>query len=446
MSSPIRSTGASGETGSFGIGGVVRVAALMLLLAALVRPFALTPVRGVFVLLLDGFRLSVAERLAADGRLPVLGAFIAQSASGGLTAGAPTEAKNLFGSCRDQADAAEAPTMLWQELERQQRGAVLLHLRGGESEPLQHGLVIPGADEEAGFIGNDAGRVAFVRRIDEEGPPWPYSEMTGEQLEVVESLEVGAWSDWLQLTEHTPSGRKGLFRAKRIDQDRLYLTPVYRRFWKSEDLLEAAPEEYYVADAPSLPPVSSDDAVIEAMREHLRSLLRVRADLAVAAAATAPALLVFSDDILRRSEQLQGSSGENRRHRLPASADYEALDGVLGELIEAAGDAVAVVLIGRDPSPPAPEEAGSVGKLRGSYAIGGLGAYPLHRDVSVRVLASTLRRLLGLAFGPDRHCPAALPLPVTSVSRVTHAAPVTDVPRESPRVRSVEQRLLDSLR
>ena len=210
-------------------------------------------------------------------------------------------------------------------------------------------VVLPGANEADGFVGDNVGRVASLVAIERGRIDWPYTAARKEIAGVIANLEVGAASAWIGLAMPAPDGRNGAFKIYRLDEDSVYLTPAYRNTRETE--IGSSPT-LYVADDPAW--TAGTSRLADYYYRHVRDLTADRAAVARELASGSWKLVVYVDTLLssvRRADRIVDAAHAGYG-ALPSDALLEAygqVDERIGALIDAAGTGAMVAVIGSEP-------------------------------------------------------------------------------------------------
>jgi len=301
---------------------------------------------------LDGARLATVRELARDGVMPNVAAILAGAAGGEVYGGSRRDPRGFWravlsgGSWRGEPDRS-----LWSRAADAGLRSVAIALPDTRELLSPTSLVLPGADEVTGFIGDNAGTVASMAAVKRGELAWPYVQGAQRAREAVAGLSPGKASDWISVGSAPPDDRTGMFRIYRLDADAVYLSPVYRAATPASKYVPGAPARLvYVPDDPAWTVDSS--RLRDYFYVHARDLTGARADLATELAAGRWPLLVYFESLLGLVEQAYPA-----RPAKLASADetvlrdaYHAIDSRIGRLVSAAGPRTAIVLLGREPA------------------------------------------------------------------------------------------------
>ena len=287
---------------------------------------------AVVVMILDGFRRDVADRMAEAGEMPNYAGLrkrgttmpIAGNQSpdyselvspllGGSSLGAPRNA--------DKVDPREIDTLdggppADEDFEDPAPRIVSVGLEGTERVRRRGLIVLPGGSADDGFIGDDTGELLSLRSISKGHVSWPYSLAAAELDANADALVIGQSSPWIHVTVNAPvltdsesgeakSGkndnaeedaaettaavpelqakqgkqRTGIFKLYRMARDTVFASPIYSGFEKLdsapsvEDELDA--DVFFVYGAPS--PVVEGNNIDEYYYAHAHDLAETRA-------------------------------------------------------------------------------------------------------------------------------------------------------------------------
>jgi hypothetical protein len=397
----------------------IRLAAVTLLIATLfVRTGS--PQDKVLVIALEGARLGDIRSLADRGAIPRLADLI-DSGVGGSILGGNTQDRSwyweaVFATAR-RLPGGVSGRPVWELAADAGRPSVVVNVPGTQRLDLDGLVVLPGADAADGFIGDNTGRVVSIAPAASERFAWPYTAASEETDRWLESLTSGQTSEWIEVQEPPPDDRRGFFRIYLLDRDTAYLTPVYRRVYSATDVGVGHGNLRYVADDPSWATVSS--RIGDYYARHLRDVTASRSEVARELAAGDWRLFVYFETLLAplhhvsaapdRTPADGGMTGAPDRSAW-LDADYREVDHRVGQLVDAAGSATLVILLGSDAESPG-RAANARASVPASSATGfffasnGRGA-SASLDVPLDRIAPTILRLIGIdaqaAPGPLR--------------------------------------------
>jgi hypothetical protein len=241
-------------------------------------------------------------------------------------------------------------------------GAAVVGVPGAEPREGPPLLIVPGAQEIGGFIGDNVGMIVAAGAAQAGTLPWPYESAAPDVAEAVRNLRPDAWSDWILLELPSPDGRRGFFRVHAAGEDEVFVSPVYRRGTPARRYAEGVGEALlYVPDDPSW--ASGAGVSSELLYSHVRDLTAVRAQIAARLAARpGGSVLVYYEPLLALLEQTaRRTEGDDESDRVRASA-YEEIDDRLAAIVAGGSGRHDVVLIGREPresKPGTPSEGES---------------------------------------------------------------------------------------
>jgi hypothetical protein len=257
----------------------------------------------------------------------------------------------------------------------------------------------------------NTGEVVNRRTIERNAAPWPYGVVAADlQSSVTAATDAGsvAWIPW-----RDPSGsdtRVGAFAVYALDDETVYLSPVYTRVIDDAAISGIPPGLLYVGDDPTRVIVSS--RVAEYLPRHVADLAEARAAVALAIAEAHPwELLIHVDRRVAITELGAGpvSSGEDRDgdagdEIAPALIDaYRAVDAMVARWLENASARTAVLVVGLAEQPLAIGEP--LGWFAVASVVGDLGSWG---PVTVDDLSATLAYLLSFEGGAGRAPLAAI--------------------------------------
>jgi hypothetical protein len=326
---------------------VFRLFAAVLLVAALI-PRGSTRHDRVLVVALDGVRLAKLRELVGAGRMPHVAAVLSSAEGGGLYGGSRRDPRGFWRSAFSGVawtEVDDAVDYVWERAADAGLRAAVVALPETREVLSPATLVLPGADEVTGFIGDSAGRVVKLAAVRRGSLGWPYQAAAERVAGEIADLSPGDASEWIRLQLPEPDGRGGVFRVYRLERDSAYVTPVYRSAKPAGDYVRGMGARLvYVADDPSW---SARSSRLRDYYRHARDLTAVRAELAAGLARGRWPLLVYFDPLPALVEPT-ASAGGRQRAALARDA-YETIDARVGALMAAAGPRTAIVLLGREP-------------------------------------------------------------------------------------------------
>lgn len=395
----------------------LKLIALLAVMAAVVLPRGTAHDR-VLVLVLEGARGDVVRSLARAGHVPTLESVIAGGVGGDIIGVAEeSSADQLLArvvSVPATADPgrAEPRARLWDFLSRQVRPFVLSGVPGVEVDISGDGIALPGPNAATGFIGMNAGLVVNQRTLERAAVAWPYSVVAADLRVAAAAVSSAGGVEWVRW--HDSAGgdeRVGAFAVYRLDDDTVYLSPVYTRV-VDETAMPGLPPAgtLYVGDDPTRVVLSS--RVAEYLPRHAADLAESRSSVAIAIAESRPwEMLVHVDRRIAITETATGP--RPARADVAAGADedppaalmdaYKAVDSMVARWLEVAGARTAVLVIGLTEQPRARGEP--VGWFAVASVVGDLGSWG---PVTADDLGATLAYLLSIDAGPGRAALAAI--------------------------------------
>ena len=380
---------------------MLRILAPCVLLVALLT-LSRTPHERLMVLVLEGARADVIRGLASTKTVPSLTALISSGVRGELVPSRAAQSANDVTGGVLGASLDDASSTVWTALARDSRPYLLVGVAGARGGNLRGSVVLPGPDPAEGFIGSNVGVIMNRKLIERGAAAWPYSLATSPLQAATGNLGANDRTPWIAVSTLGDAGYQGIVRAYALDEDTLYLSPVYTRYVRGDDT-EAEP---YIADDPSTLIVSS--RAREYLPRHVSELASARFAAAVAVAQRTPwELFVYVDRHLALAEAIEAGArlgpGEvhedGRANQTPSSdvADvYAQVDSRVSQLTTAAGPRGVILVVGVD----APSKTTDT---VGWFAAIAPDASPEWLRSNVDDLAATIRYLLGLPHSPTTH-------------------------------------------
>lgn len=355
----------------------------------------------VLVIALDGVRLDEIEVGVRNGSMP----YFAGLLESGLLR--PLDARGLDGSSYWRTVFAGAPgdpraaagdPRFWDVL-AVDNALVLVHVPDTRPEDYPGAIVLPGADAAGGFVGDNVGTLANYQRLSRADLDWPYAAAAARVAESMEALEPGDGSEWIEVVQPGGDGRMGRFRLHRLDENVVYLSPVYRTHEPTTTVIDGAE---YVADDPSWATTSSRMA--DYYFRHVDELAGGRGAAAATLAGREWRLMVYFDSTLV-SVRYAASEIGRRDGDIALESAYKALDERTAEIVAAAGPATAMVVVGAYAERRAPGDEVQSELPEGFFLLtpgAGRDDGPAEPVASVE---ATLRYLAGLPPSPFRNEP-----------------------------------------
>ncbi|MEE8311332.1 MAG: hypothetical protein V3R77_03680, partial [Candidatus Binatia bacterium] len=195
----------------------------------------------VLVVALDGVRLDEIEAGVRNGSMPYFAGLLESGLLRPLDArglDASSYWRTVFSGAPDDRRGTAGDPRFWDALAVDD-ALVLVHVPETRPGDYPGAIVLPGADETAGFVGDNLGTLANYQRLSRADIDWPYAAAASRVAESVEELEPGDGSDWIEVVQPRGDGRKGRFRLYRLDENVVYLSPVYRLHESTTTLLDA---------------------------------------------------------------------------------------------------------------------------------------------------------------------------------------------------------------
>jgi len=396
----------------------------------------------VMLLVLEGARGDLVRALARAGHIPTLESIIAGGVGGDITGVAEAlTADQLLARILSTPSAAgrgpaEPGSPLWKLLSRQVRPFLLSAVPGVDADTSGGGISLPGPDVANGFIGMNAGFVANRRAIERGTVPWPYSVMSAELRRAAAAASSGSAAQWIDWRDASgEDARTGAFAVYPLDDEVVYLSPVYTRIVDDAAMAGFPPDTLYVGDDPTRIVLSS--RVEEYLSRHAADLAEARAAVAVTIAETRPwELLVHVD---RRLALTEAGVGPRRVPGGRASTDdesppaalveaYKQVDAMVARWLDVAGARTAVLILGLTEQPK--ERGGPNGWFAVASVVGDLGSWG---PVTADDLNTTLAYLLSFDAGAGRVPLAAIASRFPLRSRFRVRSLVDDRPATSVR-------------
>jgi hypothetical protein len=366
---------------------------------------ARSPHEKLVVLFLEGAELDLVRNVSAENETPFFTAIASSSLVGELVASGDVRSLDsvvaaIVGSASDSAtQTGTSSTPLWSALAHGARASIIVGISGADrAEAGGSAIVLPGPEPSGGFLGSNLGLTTNLDRLSRGDVPWPYSVDPAKLLAARAEISVGEVTPWIEMSvpvANSRDSRRGLVRVYALDEDTVYLTPMYTRYRAGT----AATPEPYVADDPSLVVLSS--RVGEYLPRHVSDLAQTRVALATELAAERRwDLLVYVDRRIATSAKIErgGSGGPTAQDFIATSADsstsltrtaYLDVGRSMSGLLEVAGPSAVVLVVGVHNAP-------TRGDVVGWYAVVSSSATAAESPATIDELGATLEYLLAL--------------------------------------------------
>jgi Type I phosphodiesterase / nucleotide pyrophosphatase len=337
------------------------------------------PPTRVVVIGLDGATWDVARPMLAAGELPHLARLIARGVVATPVASEPLFAPVVWTTLFTGVPPAQHGVENWALAGSGYRKVPALWSRvdaAGKAERLAHGVVVADVGMARGYVGG-AGGGAFID-IGAATLPRPYDQLTNLLRVVTPPLDVGAWSDWVDVGEDGVEA--SVLRVKRLDETRAFVSPMYPvdlgpwAIWPREVAGELA--EYlgvpYVREGPAWS-AYGDGEIPAVFAEHLEQTAALQLAAAHRLLKKKPwDLFVWIDPLPDRMAHAYWSEHDptqtpgldparRERHRERVRSAYRAADAHVGEFVTHAPDSWIVVVSAHGFGP-------SSGHVRGDHA------------------------------------------------------------------------------
>lgn len=394
----------------------LKLIALLAVMAAVVLPRGTAHDR-VLVLVLEGARGDVVRSLARAGHLPTLESVIAGGVGGDIVGVAEESSADQLLSRVVSVPAAADPgraeprAPLWHFLSRQVRPFVLSGVPDVEVDVSGGGIALPGPNAATGFIGMNAGLVVNRRTLERDSVAWPYSVVSADLRVAAAAVSSAGGVEWVRWQDSSGGDeRVGAFAVYRLDDDTVYLSPVYTRIVDGSAMPGMPAGTLYVGDDPTRVVLSS--RVAEYLPRHATDLAEARSSAAIAIAESRPwEMLVHVDRRIAITETATGARPARADGAAGADEDppavlmdaYKAVDSMVARWLEVAGARTAVLVIGLTEQPRTRGEP--VGWFAVASVVGDLGSWG---PVTADDLGATLAYLLSIDAGAGRAPLAAI--------------------------------------
>jgi hypothetical protein len=287
---------------------------------------------------------------------------------------------------------------LWSRLDAAGKAAVLVNVPGTwKAEQLEHGVVVADVGMARGYVGGAGGGIFFD--LGATNLPRPYDRLGNLMRLVTSSLEVGAWSDWVDVDDD--SVEPSVMKVKRVDAEHAWASPMYPRdLGKGAIAPPAVADELatylgmpYVREGPAWS-AYGDGEIPPIFTEHLVQTTGVQIAAAHELMKRKPwDLFVYVDPLTDRVAHAHWQDHPERVRRA-----YRDVDTHLGDFVKHAPD-VWVVVVSAHGFGPNPGHVRGDHAAAGMLVIAGPGLTGDAGTIPLVDVAPTLACLLGVA--PD---------------------------------------------
>ncbi len=366
---------------------------------------ARAPHEKLVVLITDGARLDFVRSLSNANDTPFWAAVATSTLTGELVASGDVRsfdsvvARIVGHESVSMTLTGDGGTPLWSVLARSARASIIVGVVGTDSSQTNgSAIVLPGPNPAKGFLGSNLGLTTSIDRLARGDAPWPYSVAAAELTAARSEVSIGGASSWVELSAPDKTSRhprSGLVRVYALDEEAVYVTPVYTRYTAPS----GSTAEPYVADDPSVVVVSS--RANEVLPRHASDLARTRVELASELAAERRwDLLVYVDRRIAISDGIERASSRDpaAQHSVVSptassailgAAAYMDVDRSMSDILEVAGPSAVVLVVGVHDEPTQAE-------VVGWYAIASSTTVAAPLRSTVDELGATIEYLLAL--------------------------------------------------
>ena len=388
---------------------IVVAAVVALAAAGIVGCTKAPPPNRVVVIGLDGATWDVARPMLADGELPHLSALVAHGVTATPTAEAPLFAPVVWTTLFTGVPPAEHGVenwalagsgyrkvpALWSRLDAAGKATVLVNVPGTwKAEKLEHGVIVADLGMARGYVGGAGGGAFFD--VGASTLPRPYAELDNLLRLVTAPLDVGAWSDWVDVADD--SVEASVLKVKRLDATRAWVSPMYpRELGKGAVAPSAVADELatylgvpYVREGPAWS-AYGDAEIPPVFTEHLVQTIGVQIAAAHELMKKKPwDLFVYVDPLTDRVAHAHWNDHPERLRQA-----YRDADTHLGDFVKHAPDAW-IVVVSAHGFGPHPGYARGDHAAAGMLVLAGPGLAGDAGAVSLVDVAPTLACLLGV--------------------------------------------------
>lgn len=225
------------------------------------------------------------------------------------------------------------------------------------------GVMISGFPLGGATLGGNTGVVATLDALDSKSVGPHYQSNAARIREEIKYLEPGEWSPWFEVSIRGRPSWRASMRAKRLDGDKFYLSPVYRTdgqlvFTHPEDLRvglgAVLGDRPYIPEGPGWSKYA-DPETPEYLFEHLLQVSRIQTDAVSSFASGSWRLFIYVNTLVDRvshpywayahATDYEGLAAQKAgRFGYAVEQAYREVDQQLGALLSKIDGPVYVVL------------------------------------------------------------------------------------------------------
>lgn len=285
------------------------------------------------------------------------------------------------------------------------------------------GVMIAGFPLGGSTTGGNTGVITSLDGLEDKAVGVHYQHNAQIIREAIKYLEVGAWSPWFDVQVRGRPTWRSTMRAKRLDHDKYYLSPIYRTdsqltYTHPKDLLarltNVLGEQPYIPEGPGWSKWAEPDTP-EYLFEHLVQVSEIQSAAATSFAADDWRLFIYVNTLVDRvchpywayasAQDYIGLPKEKaERFGYAVKQAYREMDKQLGSLLARVEKPTYIILASDHGFHSNPDQRQYIGThdLTGIYLVAGpgIGARP-GEEANIEDIAPTALYLLDLAVADD---------------------------------------------
>jgi len=332
---------------------------------------------------------------------------------------------------------------LWNILDDRGFESIVINVPGTWPPEEIKGGMLSGFPASGVHVGGGTGVIVAASDLANGKLPSPYRTAAAEIAERGAGLEVEQWSGWMQVGEQGEEAWEGVFKIKRLDKERYYLSPVYRA---DDRIAISAPRKLkqeltislgfpYILEGPGWGNWREDDQPAY-LYEQLVEISRLQTRAALLLLERPWELFIYVNTLTDRVQHPYWSFMEPqhftpidpemiRRYGTKVTDAYEEADRQLGEILSRTGSDTYVVVVSDHGFRASPSPDRHIGEhdRRGVYLIAGPGiSHARGTPAKLVDVTPTLLYLLGQPLAQD------MPGKVIPMVRSQLAHPTSKIP------------------